>query len=90
MVPRNSTPGGFAHIWQSKWVGIIAIKTEKREIQLFFNGLNAWLSLSLQGSEIYEDFKRELGLDRGYFDRIYGTFPYWFPSISIIRQEKKF
>ena len=21
MVPRNSTPGGFAYIWQSKWVG---------------------------------------------------------------------
>jgi len=27
MVPRNSTPGGLAFIWQSKWVGIIAIKT---------------------------------------------------------------
>ena len=25
MVRRNSTPGGFAYIWQSKWVGIIAI-----------------------------------------------------------------
>ena len=21
MVPRNSTPGGFAYIWQSRWVG---------------------------------------------------------------------
>ena len=25
MVPRNSTPGGFAYNWQSKWVGIIVI-----------------------------------------------------------------
>ena len=32
MVPRNSTPGGFANIWQSKWVGIIAIKTERTQI----------------------------------------------------------
>ena len=27
MVPRNSPPGGFTYIWQSNWVGIIAIKT---------------------------------------------------------------
>ena len=32
MVPRNSTPGGFAYIRQSKWVGIIAIKTERTQI----------------------------------------------------------
>ena len=32
MVPRNSTPGGFANIWQSRWVGIIAIKTERTQI----------------------------------------------------------
>ena len=32
MVNRNSTPGGFANIWQSKWVGIIAIKTERTQI----------------------------------------------------------
>ena len=31
MVPRNSTPGGFAYIWQSQWVGIIAIKTERTQ-----------------------------------------------------------
>ena len=28
----NSTSGGFAHIWQSKWVGIIAIKTVGKKI----------------------------------------------------------
>ena len=32
MVPRNSTPGGFAYIWQSKWVGTIAIKIERIQI----------------------------------------------------------
>ena len=32
MVPRDSTPGGFANVWQSKWVGIIAIKTERTQI----------------------------------------------------------
>ena len=29
MVPRNSTPGEFANILKSKWVGVIAIKTER-------------------------------------------------------------
>ena len=32
MVPSNSTPGGFANIWKSKWIGIIAIKTERTQI----------------------------------------------------------
>ena len=32
MVLWNSTPGGFAYIWQSKRVGIIAIKTERTQI----------------------------------------------------------
>ena len=31
MVPRNSTPGGFAYIRQSKWV-MTAIKTERTQI----------------------------------------------------------
>ena len=35
MVPRNSIPGGFAYIWQSKWVGIITIKTERTKIHFF-------------------------------------------------------
>ena len=34
MVPRNSTLGRFAYIWQSKWVGIIAIKTVRTQIHL--------------------------------------------------------
>ena len=32
MVPWNSASGGFAYIWQSKCVGIIAIKTEGTNI----------------------------------------------------------
>jgi len=35
MVLRNSTLGGFAYIWQSKWVGIIAIKTERTQIHIW-------------------------------------------------------
>ena len=31
-VPRNSTLGESAYTWQSKWVGIIAIKTERTQI----------------------------------------------------------
>ena len=34
MVPRNSTPGGFAYIWQSKWIEIITIKSERTQIHL--------------------------------------------------------
>ena len=41
MVPRNSTPGGFAYIWQSKWVGTIAIKTERTQIHLLSDVLIA-------------------------------------------------
>ena len=33
MVPWNLALGGFAYNWQSKWVGIIAIKTEKNKHQ---------------------------------------------------------
>ena len=32
IVPWNSTSGGFAYIWQSKWLGMIAIKTERTQI----------------------------------------------------------
>ena len=32
MVPNNSTPVWLAYIWQSKWVGIIAIKIERGQI----------------------------------------------------------
>ena len=48
MVPRNSTPGGFAYIWQSKWVGIIAIKTERTQIHFLSDILIAVASLDLK------------------------------------------
>ena len=48
MVPRNSTPGGFAHIWQSKWVGIIAVKTDRMQIHFLSDILFAVASLDLK------------------------------------------
>ena len=47
MVPKNSTLGGFAYIWQSKWVGIIAIKTERMQIH-FLSDVLAVASLNLK------------------------------------------
>ena len=48
MVPRNSTAGGFAYIWQKKWVGIIVIKTERRQIHFLSDVLVAVASLDLK------------------------------------------
>ena len=48
MVPRNSTPGVFAYIWQSKCVGIIAIKTERTQIHFFSDVLVAVASSNLK------------------------------------------
>ena len=48
MVPRNSIPGGFAYIWQSKWVGIIAIKTERTQINFLSDIFDAVASLDLK------------------------------------------
>ena len=49
MVPRNSTPGGFAYIWQSKWVGIVSIKTERTQIHFLSDVLIAFAWLDLKG-----------------------------------------
>ena len=40
---ENSTSGGFAYNWQSKWVGIIAIKTERT----FLSPSRRWILKSL-------------------------------------------
>ena len=48
MVPWNSASGGFAYFWQSKWVGIIAIKTEGTQIHLLSDVLVAVASLDLK------------------------------------------
>ena len=45
MAPRNSIPGGFAYIWQSKRVGIIATKTERKQIHFLSDVLVAFSSL---------------------------------------------
>ena len=45
MVPRNSTPGGYACIWLSKWVGTIPIKTERTQIHFLRDALIAVASL---------------------------------------------
>ena len=47
-MPRNSTPGGFAYIWQSKRVGIIAIKTERTHIHFLSDVLIPVASLDLK------------------------------------------
>ena len=48
MVPWNSTSGGLAKIWQSKWVGIITIRTERRQIHFLSDVLVAVASLDLK------------------------------------------
>ena len=48
MVPRNSTPEGFAYIWKSKWVGVIVIKTEKTKIHYLSDVLVAVASFDLK------------------------------------------
>ena len=45
MVLRNSTPGGLAYIWQSEWLGIIAIKTERMQIHFLSDVLISVASL---------------------------------------------
>ena len=40
--------GGFAYIWQSRWVGIIAIKTERTQIHFLSDVLIAIASLNLK------------------------------------------
>ena len=48
MFLKNSTPDAFAHIWQSKMVGKIAIKTERTQINFLSDVLDAVASLELK------------------------------------------
>ena len=48
MVPWNSAWGGFGYNWQSKWVGIIAIKTERTQMHFLSDVLVAVASLDLR------------------------------------------
>ena len=47
MIFRNSISEGFAYMWQSNWVGIIARKTERRQIHFLSNVFAAIASLDL-------------------------------------------
>ena len=46
--PLNSASRGFAYNWQSNWVGIIAIKTERTQIHFLSDVLVAVASLDLK------------------------------------------
>ena len=46
--PQGNNFRGFAYIWQSKWVGIIAIKTERTQIHFLSDVLVAVASLDLK------------------------------------------
>ena len=48
MVPRNSSPGGFAYISQSKWIGVIAIKIERTPIHFLSDVFVAAASMDLK------------------------------------------
>ena len=48
LVPWNSASEGFAYNWQSKWVGIIAIKTERSQIHFLSDVVVAVASLDLK------------------------------------------
>ena len=70
-VPWNWTSGGFAYICQGKWVGIIAIKTERTQIQFLSDVLVAVTLLDLKVPTI---LKRPVHTNpkSGYFwNRIY-------------------
>ena len=58
MAPRNSIPGGFTNIWQSKWVEIIAVKTERTQIHFLSDNLFAVASLDLKVPNLYLEYLR--------------------------------
>ena len=50
MVSMNSIPGELAYIWQIKWLGIIAIKTESTQLNflvMFSSPPRRWILKSL-------------------------------------------
>ena len=48
MAPWNSTSGEFAYSWQSTWIGIIAIKTERTQVHFLSGVLVAVASFDLK------------------------------------------
>ena len=55
MVPWNSALGDIASNWQSKWVGPIATKTERTQIDFLSDVLVAVASLDLEVPIIIAD-----------------------------------
>ena len=84
IVPWNSTSGGLAYIWQSKRVGIIAIKTKRTQIYFLPDVLVAVSSLDLKvpikdprnnsGEHICSSF---LLVSKGLFTLRWGTPGRW-------------
>ena len=81
MVPRNSTPGGFANIWQRKWVEIIAIKTERTQIHVLSDILITVASLDLKvandkhyGIKTHENPVKFFMVNSHVFHRFFGRF----------------
>ena len=60
----NSTSGGFAYIWQSKWVEIIEIKTERTQIQCLGEVLVAVASLDLKVTFICSSWTYRINTSR--------------------------
>ena len=52
--PLEFNSGGFAYIWQSNWVGIIAIKTRRTQIHFLSDVLVAFASLDLKVPHVSE------------------------------------
>ena len=63
MVPWNSTSGEFAFNRQSKWIGILAIKTERKPIHFSSDVLVAVASLDLKVRNRFYSYKRDLSTD---------------------------
>ena len=53
MVTWHSALGGFAYIWQSKWAGIIAVKTKRTQIHFLSDVPVAVASLDLKVPTVY-------------------------------------
>ena len=56
MVPKNSIPGGITYISQSKWEGIIAIKTQRTEIHILSDVIVAVSSLDLKVPSVTDKY----------------------------------
>lgn len=66
MVPWNSTSGEFAFNRQSKWIGILAIKTERKPIHFSSDVLVAVASLHVKVRNRFYSHKRDLSTDWKY------------------------